>query len=418
MYREALSDYDKAVELAPFHSYLYKRRALVHFLLEDHDKALADVAKAVELKPDDTSNVGWIPLQLVARSPDRRFLQDMFELADKTVRMTGTNVEAYCIRARLHAALGRWEGALADFEQIRSLHPSHRMFPRPPAHAEAYVIHFGLLQPDQDRWPRAIDHLHRQLRSTASSSPAWLHWVSAWLPAMLNGTDHLPGTVFVSDLPWVRSSFGRVVVVGYSPSRAVRETDHAWGDGTAPIAQLPYSKSIQNHAFPDARPADVVVDVSNRDFAALKAIVGPCEDGAVQFQVLLDGSVASETPVMRLGDVQAICVDVAAAKEVVLRVLNGGDGNPCLTAGWGYARFLEANALDLLEEPPSELRAAFEANAALLLAEVHWHLDQKELARRWYDRAAAWLDKNQRVDEDLQRCLGEAAALLGIPEEA
>ena len=417
MYREALSDYDKAVEVAPFRSYLYKRRALVHFLLEDRDKALADVAKAVELKPDDTSNVGWIPLQLVARSPDRRFLQGMFELADKTVQMTGHNIEAYCIRARLHAALGRWEEALADFDQIRPLHPTHRMFPRPPAHAEAYVVHFGLLQPDQDRWKRALVQLRGNLRSTASSSPAWLYWVSEWLPAMLNGTDHRPGIVFVSDLPWVRSSFGCVVVLGYSPSSAVRKTDYAWGDGTAPIAQLPYSKSIQNHAYPDTRPADVVVDVAGRNFTALKTIVGPCEDGAVQFQVLLDGSVACETPIMRLGDVQPISVDVTDAKEVVLRVLNGGDGNPCQTAGWGYARFLEAGAVDSLEEPPPELRAAIEANAALLLAEVHWHLDRKELARRWYNKAAAWLDENQPEDEDLHRCRSEAAALLGVPEE-
>lgn len=413
-YREALADYDKAVELAPFRSYTYKHRAVAHFHLQEYDAALADIAQAVELKPDDVSNVSWIPAQLVAQCPDEHFRQGMFDLTDKTVQQTGQNVEAYCTRARLHATLGRWEEARSDFDLVRPLQPTFRTCPRPAEHAAAYVIHFGLLQGDQGRWLRALEQLRQHVRSDARITPAWLDWVSRWLPAIASGTDHLPGVVFVSDMPWVRSSFGRVVTLGYSPPSAVRETDHGWGDGTTPVAQLPYSRGVVNHAFPDQRPADVVVDVAGRDFTTFKASVGPCEDGSVRFQVLVDGTVKCETPVLQLGDAQPISADVAGAREIVLRVLNGGDTHSSKSAGWGYARFLEAGAEDPLEVPPADIDNAIHADAAFLLAEVHWRQGQQELARRWYDSGAAWTENHPRDDVTLCRRRTEAAGLLGI----
>jgi hypothetical protein len=249
--------------------------------------------------------------------------------------------------------------------------------------------------------------LRHTLRAIAKHDPAWLHWVSRWLPATTRGTDNLPKIAFVSDMPWVRSSR----LARFLP---MRDTDSGWFDGTTPIAGLPYSKGILAHAFADERPEHVVVDVAARNLTTLKVHVGPCDNGSVQFQVLVDGKVKHETPVMRFGQVQPISVDVIGAKEVELRVLNGGDGNRDDSAGWGYARFLAAGAQDTLEEPPAELRSATEANAAFFLAEVHWRLDNKELARRWYDKAAEWMDENQPTDENLRRYRDEAAELLEL----
>ena len=39
----------------------------------------------------------------------------------------------------------------------------------------------------------------------------------------------------------------------------------------------------------------------------------------------------------------------------------------------------------------------------LFLAEVHWRLDQKELARRWYTKAVEWMDKNKPEAEKLRQ---------------
>ena len=68
-------------------------------------------------------------------------------------------------------------------------------------------------------------------------------------------------------------------------------------------------------------------------------------------------------------------------------------------------------------KPPPELKSVTEANAAFFLAQVHWKLDQKELARRWYDKAVAWMDKNKTAEEKLRGYREEAAKLLGIGEK-
>ena len=198
-------------------------------------------------------------------------------------------------------------------------------------------------------------------------------------------------------MPWVRST------CGWGPSEPLRDTNLA--GGSILVGDLPYSKCIWTHAFEGQRPADVVVDVSGAKFATFKAHVGPLdiENGSVQFQVLVDGKVRYETSVLRSGAVEAVCADVSGAKEVVLRVLDGGDGNVCDAAGWGFPRFVQAGAEDPLEEPPAELQSATDANAALLLAEVHWRLDHKDLARRWFNKAAAWMDKHQGEAEKLRR---------------
>jgi hypothetical protein len=68
----------------------------------------------------------------------------------------------------------------------------------------------------------------------------------------------------------------------------------------------------------------------------------------VTFQVIVDGVVKAETPVIKPGQAQAMRVDVTGAKEVVLRVGNGGDGYSCDHAAWGLARFIDSGAKDPL----------------------------------------------------------------------
>ena len=416
-HEEALADYDRSIELDPTQWYVYKRRGSAHFELGYYDEALADISKAVELRPDDVSNVSWIPLQLVAKCPNERFRLGIFELADKTVQLNQGVSEAYCIRGKLHAALGHREEALADFDKARQLDPNYSWL-LPQEYPEAYAIHFGLLQPDEERRNQAIVHLRQHPQSGDQIAPAWLDWVSRWLPAMLPGTDSLPGIVFVSDMPWVRSTCGWNALLGWGPEEALRDRIPQPELGSISIAGLPYSKGVWNQSFEDERPADVVLDISGHQFVSFKAHVGLGNKGSVQFQVLVDGDLKHETPIVRLGTLQAICVDVAGAKEVVLRVLNGGDGAGYDCVLWGFARFVQAGAEDPLEVPSAKLQSATEANAAFFLAEVHWRLDQKDLARRWYDKAVEWMDKNRPDDEDLRRYRAEAAEVLGISEEA
>jgi hypothetical protein len=68
----------------------------------------------------------------------------------------------------------------------------------------------------------------------------------------------------------------------------------------------------------------------------------------VRFQVLADGVLVAESPVLKPGQRHPLRVDVTGVKEVTLRVLNGGDGYACDHAVWGLARFVKTGAPDPL----------------------------------------------------------------------
>jgi hypothetical protein len=212
--------------------------------------------------------------------------------------------------------------------------------------------------------------------------------------------------VFSSDLLWASTPSG--------PGRAVRN-----GYGQAPnwIYGLPYNKGIGTQASGDERPADVAVDIRGRDFAAFKALVGAVEVGSVNFEVLLDGKRVYQSGPVRFPMLEPIDVPVGGGKEIVLRLLNAGEVGHPVNATWALARFVRAGAEDPLEVPPVELESATHANAALLLAEVWWRLDRKDLARRWFDKAVGWIDKHPAEAEKLRAYREEAAQLLGIPDK-
>jgi hypothetical protein len=152
------------------------------------------------------------------------------------------------------------------------------------------------------------------------------------------------GVAFASDLPWVRAAAGADNPV--RRDRNLKEKPLAIGGN-------PVEKGLWTHAFNDGTPADVVFDVSKASFAAFKAAVGLDdlgEKGSVQFQVLVDGEKKAESPVLKPRKIHSLSVDVKGAREVTLRVLNGGDGYAWDHAVWGFARFLEAGAEDPLDE--------------------------------------------------------------------
>ena len=63
-----------------------------------------------------------------------------------------------------------------------------------------------------------------------------------------------------------------------------------------------------------------------------------------------------------------------------------------------------------------DLRKGGDSSDWFFLAMVHWQLGDKDEARKVYDKAIEWMDKNQPKNEELLRFRAEAAELLGITQ--
>jgi tetratricopeptide (TPR) repeat protein len=112
----AIKSFDRAGELPPHLWYQRKRKALAHFKLGQFDEALSEIEKAVSMRPDDGSNLWWIPPEDVARCPNDHFRQEMLAQADRAVALTQGSAQCYLARGRLHAAMGQFTLARGDFE--------------------------------------------------------------------------------------------------------------------------------------------------------------------------------------------------------------------------------------------------------------------------------------------------------------
>jgi tetratricopeptide (TPR) repeat protein len=90
---------------------------LAHFHLGHYEQALADIARAIEIRPDDFGNVTWALPDLVASCPDEKFRAGMLALAGKVIERTRGKAGGYVYRSQLYAALKQYDKASADVEK-------------------------------------------------------------------------------------------------------------------------------------------------------------------------------------------------------------------------------------------------------------------------------------------------------------
>jgi serine/threonine protein kinase/tetratricopeptide (TPR) repeat protein len=60
-----------------------------------------------------------------------------------------------------------------------------------------------------------------------------------------------------------------------------------------------------------------------------------------------------------------------------------------------------------------DLQKGGDSSDWFFLAMAHWRLGEEDQARRWYDRAVQWMDKNNPKNDELRRFREEAVELLG-----
>jgi hypothetical protein len=64
-----------------------------------------------------------------------------------------------------------------------------------------------------------------------------------------------------------------------------------------------------------------------------------------------------------------------------------------------------------------ELRNGGDSTDWFFLAMTHWQLGDKDQARKWFDKAVTWMEKNQPGNDKLRRFRTEAEELLKITDE-
>jgi tetratricopeptide (TPR) repeat protein len=72
------------------------------------------------------------------------------------------------------------------------------------------------------------------------------------------------------------------------------------------------------------------------------------------------------------------------------------------------------NAVTALEKSERLAPGKLVAQNSLFLAMAHWQAGHTEEARRWYQQAVQWMDKNQPADPDVLQVRAQAARMLGV----
>jgi serine/threonine protein kinase/tetratricopeptide (TPR) repeat protein len=103
---------------------------------------------------------------------------------------------------------------------------------------------------------------------------------------------------------------------------------------------------------------------------------------------------------------------IQLAKEVAEKAPK--DGNNWNTLGVAYYRAGDWKKALTALETSAELRGGGDSFDWFFLAMTHWQLGHKDEARRWYDRAVAWMEKNRPQDQEFRQFRAEAAKLLEI----
>lgn len=159
-------------------------------------------------KPTDTSTPNAAPIdptntEAFVNRGSKYFDQGQRDKAEadfeEALRADPLSARAFFERGEALAKANHPERALAEYREAVWLDPE-------PRYTEGYLRH--MLTPADKALDQMIADFRPVPRLRAEIDPTWLHWMSCWLPFVSRGAGKLPGMIWVSDMPWVRSTCG------------------------------------------------------------------------------------------------------------------------------------------------------------------------------------------------------------------
>lgn len=120
-FEQALSGYDKVIELVPEFSEAYSNRGAIYFFRNEFDKAIADYNRAIGINPEDEraiNNRGSIYLQI--GELDLALLD-----FDWVITANPENAEAYLGRALLKHRKKEYQASISDYEKAIKIKPGY-----------------------------------------------------------------------------------------------------------------------------------------------------------------------------------------------------------------------------------------------------------------------------------------------------
>jgi tetratricopeptide (TPR) repeat protein len=382
---EAIAEYAEMVALDPQNPQVWVERGKAYQRLHQYDKAVDDLTKAIELDPKLTTawtNRGSAYLDL---RQDERAIADY----SKAIELDSKRAGAWYNRGRAHYILQQYDKVVADASKAIELDPK-------------YVLgwHFR---------GAAYDKLHQHNKAVADYSK-----IIELEPR--------------NALAWSNRSFAHERLRQYDKavsdaSKAI-ELDpkfvFAWDNrGVVYIKLRQYEKAVADcskaieldpkfvHAWHHRGVAYDLLHQYDKAVPDYSKAIKLDPKFAATHNVL--AWVLATCPSPNLRDPQRA---VELAKKAV--ELTPSEGNYWNTLGTAHYHAGDWNAAVPALKKSMDLRKGGNSFDWFLLAMAYWQLGDKEQARRWYDKAVPWMDKNDPKNDELRRFRSEAAELLGM----
>jgi tetratricopeptide (TPR) repeat protein len=470
----ALEALNQVIDHADAYASTYRKRAVLQFHFEHYAEALADVARAVELNPDDVSNLTALPLQDVAYCPDTRVRDGVLALAETAIRAKSEAPDTYAGRAWMYSALGRFEKAKADAAKACALADQkpdaltywrlawafghsglqdeeitcYRKFIErsPRAHGPhnnlgSALNNRGLRDQALACYRKAIELNprgdpipHNNLGCCLCEKGLWDQAVASFRRAIEVDPTYAGAYMNYARLlyrcpdPKIRDCTQAVTLAEKAVELAANDQEHwqaIWntlaeaydrvGDRKAAVAALEKSTARKyggNRPGACARRAKLYAQFGEREKA--KAELAK----AIELVQRRPDADACNTLAWALvtnldRKVRDPAQAVTLAKKAV--ELNPQNGNIWSTLGVAHYRAGEWKAAVSALEKSMSLRDGADCAACFFLAMAQWQLGDPSQARRSYDEAVTWMDKHNPIDDEVRGFRAEAANLMGIP---